>query len=106
MALLARAPQLPPCHPPVLVMDSVQEDEVAALEAKRQVRIHCEKARAAFTNEIQQCQRALGLPVLFPCNLCGQPTGNWCDGCKDPPAQILCTICEGKGDRCRLCFPR
>ena len=106
MALLARTPQLSPCHPPALRMESVQKDKAAALEAQRQARLRFANKRAAFTYQIQQGQRAFDIFVLLPCNLCGQPTGHVCNGCKNLGAQLLCSTCADMGDRCRLCVPR
>ena len=59
-----------------------------------------------FALEVQQRQRDAGVPVLYPCNWCGQPSGDWCESCVEAhpgPAHALCTSCEAQWMECRLC---
>jgi hypothetical protein len=39
------------------------------------------------------------------CNLCGQPTGNFCDGLDGHCGRAICTICEQEFKTCRFCRP-
>lgn len=39
------------------------------------------------------------------CNLCGQPTGNFCDGLDGHCGRAICTICEQEFNTCRFCRP-
>ena len=49
--------------------------------ASKSERCKREELRTAFARFIQQEQIKEQLPILPPCDWCGQPTGNWCEMC-------------------------
>jgi len=62
--------------------------------------------QVACAYHVQILQRREGRQILFPCNWCGYPSGDWCEGCHDSghrPATPLCSYCEARLRRCRIC---
>ena len=85
--------------PPYVNSASTQEEMLSCMEVVTLQRAHA--------LEIQEIQRSKGIQILFPCNWCGQPTGDWCEDCHevDPhnPLHALCIKCEALWMQCRLC---
>ena len=80
-----------------------------ALAATIGDREECRYLRAAYTvaRWRQHAQRKQLL--CYPCDWCGEPTGNWCDGCASActragaPLVAICTACDKHRFKCRSC---
>ena len=61
-----------------------------------------------YATDIQKSQADDEVFVLCPCNWCGMPTGDWCEGCLErspdsPASHTICVSCERYWIYCRLC---
>ena len=61
---------------------------------------------SAVSIQVEQAQR--GEFILAPCNWCGKPTGDWCEGCEEkypnsPACHANCFPCDRYWVYCRLC---
>ena len=61
-----------------------------------------------YATDIQKLQTDAAVAVLCPCNWCGKPSGDWCEGCleKSPDSlafHTICVSCERYWIYCRLC---
>ena len=63
---------------------------------------HCWAARLArpLQRLIERADLTIEVNTFAPCSTCGEPTGSWCDGCRD----FLCNGCEDRSGKCLGCL--
>ena len=83
-----------------------------AIDISREERRRCSSARAAFFTA-KFAEIPLDFPASpIPCQLCGEPTSAWCEGCylrcknDNGPFAAICTICDAEKLVCPPCVMR
>ena len=71
-------------------------------------RMNSVEVMRSYAKSIQERQEERGDLIQAPCNWCGKPTGDWCEGCERKcPGSIayhaICASCDCYWVHCRLC---